>query len=115
MCKCFNTDSVLRWRLILEEYGPYIEYIKGENNIVTDRLSRTPLNGNKETTQKSTYQQEIVSEINDIKEIPEGTFPINLKFIKNINGRNLSRKLNIKMIRNNKVLSVEVLILILNL
>ena len=50
--------------------------------IVSERLSRIPLNGNQETTQKSTYQQEIVSEINDIKEIPEGTFPINLKFIK---------------------------------
>ena len=49
--------------------------------IVSERLSRIPLNGNQETTQKSTYQQEIVSEINDIKEIPEGTFPINLKLI----------------------------------
>ena len=39
------------------------------------------MNGNKETTQKSTYQQEIVSEINDIKEISVGNFPINLKLI----------------------------------
>ena len=39
----------------------------------------TPLNGNQETTQKYTYQQEIVSEINYIEKIPEGTFPINLK------------------------------------
>ena len=23
-----NTDRVLRWRLILGEYGPYIEYIR---------------------------------------------------------------------------------------
>ena len=40
-----------------------------------------PLNGNQETTQNSTYQREIMSEINDIKELPEGTFPINLKLI----------------------------------
>ena len=39
------------------------------------------LNGNQETTQKSTYQQEIVSEINDTKELPEGTFPINFTLI----------------------------------
>ena len=27
ICKHFNTDIVLRWRLILEEYGPDIKYI----------------------------------------------------------------------------------------
>ena len=57
--------------------------IKGEKNIVAYILSRIPLNGNQETTQNSTYQQEIVSEINDIEELPESTFPINLKLIQN--------------------------------
>ena len=37
---------------------------------------------NEYTTHNSTYQQEIVSEINDIEEIPEGTFSIDLKLIK---------------------------------
>ena len=50
-------------------------------NIVSDVLSRIPLNGNQETTQNSTYQKEIVSEINDIEELPKGNFPINLKLI----------------------------------
>ena len=68
----FNTDIVLRWRLIIEEYGTDIEYIKNEKNIVTDGLSRIPLNKNQETAQKSTYQQKIVSQINDTEEIPEG-------------------------------------------
>ena len=54
---------------------------KVRKNIVSDALSIFTLNRNQETTQKSTYQQEIVSEINDIKDIPEGTFPINLKLI----------------------------------
>ena len=66
-CKNFNTYRVLRWRLILEEYSPEIEYIKGEKNIVADPLSRLPLNGNQETTKKSTYKKEIVSEINYIE------------------------------------------------
>ena len=47
--------------------------------MVADRLSRIPLNGNQDTTQKSTYQKEIVSKTNNIKELPEGTFHINLK------------------------------------
>ena len=35
MYKCI-TDRVLRWRLILEEYGSDIEYTKRENNIFAD-------------------------------------------------------------------------------
>ena len=30
----------MRWRLILEEFGPQLNYIKGEKNIVADALSR---------------------------------------------------------------------------
>ena len=26
--KCFNTERVMRWRLILEEFGPELKYIK---------------------------------------------------------------------------------------
>ena len=28
-CNIFNTDRVLNWRIIVEEYGTDIEYIKG--------------------------------------------------------------------------------------
>ena len=45
-CGNFNINRVLIWRLILEDYGPDIEYIKGEKNIVADALSRITLNGN---------------------------------------------------------------------
>ena len=47
-------NRVLIWRLILEEYVPDIEYIKCDKNIVSDTLSISHLNGNQETTQKST-------------------------------------------------------------
>ena len=33
----------MRWRLILEEFGPKLTYIKGEQNIVADTLSRMDL------------------------------------------------------------------------
>ena len=48
-CKNFNTNILLRWRLTLEEYGPDIEYIKDDKNIVANPISRFPLNGNQET------------------------------------------------------------------
>ena len=35
-CNSLNTNIVLIWRLILEEYGPDIEYVKGEKNIVVE-------------------------------------------------------------------------------
>ena len=33
----------MRWRLLIEEFGPELIYIKGENNIVADALSRMDL------------------------------------------------------------------------
>jgi hypothetical protein len=34
------TDRVIRWRLLLEEYGATFEHVKGTKNIVADALSR---------------------------------------------------------------------------
>ena len=42
---------------MLEDYGPDIEYIKGEKNIVADAISRFPLNRNQKTTQNSNYKK----------------------------------------------------------
>ena len=41
--KKFNTERVMRWRLILEEFSPTLEYIKGSRNVVADALSRLKL------------------------------------------------------------------------
>ena len=35
-----TSDRVYRWRLILEEYGPEIVYIKGIDNTIADAISR---------------------------------------------------------------------------
>jgi len=37
--KHFNTEWVMRWRLLLEEFGPKLTYVKGSNNIVADPFS----------------------------------------------------------------------------
>ena len=41
--KTFNTERVMQWRLIIEEYGPKLTYITGESNVVADALSRMRL------------------------------------------------------------------------
>ena len=38
----FTTQCVMRWRLLLEEFGPTFFYKKGVENIVEDAFSRVP-------------------------------------------------------------------------
>ena len=38
----FSTQRVLRWRLLLEDYGPKFFYLPGPKNVVADSLSRVP-------------------------------------------------------------------------
>jgi hypothetical protein len=52
--KNFNTERVMCWRLVLEEFGPDLQHIKGEKNIVADALSRLDFDNNQEILQ---YQQ----------------------------------------------------------
>ncbi len=47
----------MRWRLILEEYGPELKYIKGEHNIITDTLSRLNLDTNKLSGEQMSNEQ----------------------------------------------------------
>ena len=38
----------MRWRLILEEFGPELKYIKGENNAVASALYRLEISDNQD-------------------------------------------------------------------
>ena len=38
----------MRWRLIIEDFGPELKYIKGENNVVADAPSRLKMSDNQE-------------------------------------------------------------------
>jgi len=40
VCKHFNTERVVRWRLLTEEFGPKLTHVKGVNKTVADALSR---------------------------------------------------------------------------
>ena len=60
----------MRWRLILEEFGPELKYIKGENNVVADALSRLEMSDNQDILN--------ISELygyND-KDLTESAYPI---------------------------------------
>jgi len=43
-----SNDRIIRWRLLLEEYGPTYEHIAGKDNVVADALSRLDLDDGSE-------------------------------------------------------------------
>ena len=95
-CKNIINDRVLRWRLLLEEYGPDIVYIKGENNNAADAMSRLPIEEHycfrtakvlcnlptEETCIQECYvTDQYMSETYGIEELETGTFPLTYKII----------------------------------
>ena len=54
-----SSDRVQRWRLLLEEYGPEILYIKGEHNTVADALSRLDMITSPKKGSKAKPKQEM--------------------------------------------------------
>ena len=38
-----TSDRVMRWRLLIEEFGPEFRHIKGKHNLIADALSRLEL------------------------------------------------------------------------
>ena len=68
--KFFNTERVMRWSLILEEFVPELKYTKGENNVVADALYRLEMSDNQEIFN--------ISELYGYydKDLPDSTYPI---------------------------------------
>ena len=58
------------WRIILEEFGNELKYIKGENNVVADALSSIEMSGNQEILN--------ISELYgyDEEDLPNSAYPI---------------------------------------
>ena len=56
----YNTQRVLRWRLLLEDFGAKFYYKKGEHNVVADALSRVPRSavGESTTPKESLFVEE---------------------------------------------------------
>ena len=83
--KVFNTDRVMRWRMICEEYGAELRYIKGEHNIVADTLSRLhlspPLKSECDELVLETPTVRPLGEAFAFEDLPEDAFPLRLKTI----------------------------------
>jgi len=78
----FNTERVMRWRLILEEYAPELICLKGEHNIVADALSRLALETptiTPDTMHDIQYLAEHFALEDD--DLPADAFPLQYKLI----------------------------------
>ena len=90
----FNSDRILRQRLLIEKFGAELRYIKGENNRVTDALSRLPMTSatvpDKSFLNRRAFEDTIV-------------FPLNLNHLKSLqnNDSQLLRLLKDKRSRKN--------------
>ena len=59
--KKLASARLIRWRMILEEFGPTFEHIKGENNVVADALSRLEMKPHKYDECEDTHQSKQLS------------------------------------------------------
>jgi len=75
MYKHFNMEQVMHWRLLLEEFGPKLMYVKDANNIVADALSRLEI-AEEEFSVKA-FTNELA---NEEEEFPTG-YPLSYKDI----------------------------------
>jgi hypothetical protein len=53
-----TSDRVMRWRLLIEEFGAELRHIKGKHNLIADALSRLELDdsSNESNLEKPTAQ-----------------------------------------------------------
>ena len=66
----FNTERVMRWRLILKEFGPELKYIKCENNVVANDIYCLEMSDNQDILN--------ISELDgyDDVDLPDSAYPI---------------------------------------
>lgn len=73
----------MRWRLILEEFGPDIKHIKGEDNIVADAISRLPMS-----------EMNVAEYGYFATEDDEEEFPLNLHLVRECTNQELNENLS---------------------
>ena len=75
----------MRLRLILEEFGPDIQHIKGEDNVVANALSRLPSTNQdqkEQCTEAQGLSSEMLAEMEHLVIDDDEAFPLNLPLVK---------------------------------
>ena len=87
-----NTERVMRWRLIFDEFGPELKYIKGENHVVANGLFRIEMSDNQEILN--------ISELYgyDDKDLPDCAYPVRYHVI--AKAQETDAKLQQKLVSN---------------
>jgi hypothetical protein len=85
-----KTERVLRWRLLLEEFGLKIEYIKGVDNIVVDILSRYPTQNDPEHPEEPPAKADMSELFAVHNDMPQDAFPLSFKILSTFQLRDAS-------------------------
>ena len=80
----------MRWRLIIEDFGPELKYIKGEKNVVDDALSHIEMSDNQEILNISKIYRY------DDADMPDSAYPISYNDI--ARAHKTDSKLNKKLV-----------------
>ena len=90
----------MRWRLILEEFGPDITHIKGEDNIVADAISRLPTT-NQDQDETRTESQGL-EELEQLVFEETESFPLNLSLVRKTQQNELNKNKKLKQLLDDK-------------
>ena len=93
--KQFNTERVMRWRLLIEEFSPEFFYIKGKHNIVADALSRLTIIPSESTEESFTLDTLAKCFGEDAADLSASVFPLTYKFIAHEQQTNKKPKQNL--------------------
>jgi hypothetical protein len=101
--KQFNTERVMRWHLILEEYSPELIYLPGKKNIVADALSRLDINNN-EISSKTLSETLAMDNAKLFGEdtLEQHIFSVNLKLIQQEQQKDKQLLQTVKLDKNNQ-------------
>jgi RNase H-like domain found in reverse transcriptase len=87
-----NTERVMCWHLILEEYAPEFVYLQGEHNIIANALSCLELDTSEQTPEVSSMPSVQESFLHHLyymadhfalkyNDLPKNAFPLQYKYI----------------------------------